>query len=77
MKFFFCRTRPASPIQFTFDDKLVDDTPGKLSSNKLTVDNLTVDWLRNRLSELEASFKTAQSNRMAYQASLENNADAK
>ncbi|XP_012268401.1 tyrosine-protein kinase Fer isoform X3 [Athalia rosae] len=54
------RTRPASPMRFTFEENLVDDTSGKLLPNKLTVDNLTIDWLRCRLTELEASLKTTQ-----------------
>ncbi|XP_077276596.1 tyrosine-protein kinase Fer isoform X3 [Temnothorax americanus] len=69
-------TRPASPIRFTFDENLVDDTSGKLSPNKLTVDNLTIDWLRSRLTELEASLKTTQ-NRQSPQFSQENNGDSR
>ncbi|XP_043474605.1 tyrosine-protein kinase Fer [Leptopilina heterotoma] len=70
------RTRPASPIRFTFDENLVEDTSGKLLPNKLTVDNLTIDWLRNRLSELEVSLKTTQHSRQTSQ-SLDNNCDSK
>lgn len=69
-------TRPASPIRFTFDENLVEDTSGKLLPNKLTVDNLTIDWLRNRLSELEVSLKTTQHSRQTSQ-SLDNNCDSK
>ncbi|XP_015590030.1 tyrosine-protein kinase Fer isoform X2 [Cephus cinctus] len=68
------RTRQASPIRFVFDENLVDDTSGKLLPNKLTVDNLTIDWLRSRLTELESSLKTTQQNR---QASQESNSDSK
>ncbi|XP_028046995.1 tyrosine-protein kinase Fer isoform X2 [Monomorium pharaonis] len=71
------KTRPASPIRFTFDENLVDDTSGKLKSNKLTVDNLTIDWLRSRLSELEASLKTTQQNRQSPQFPQENNSDSR
>ena len=71
------RTRPASPIRFTFDENLVDDTSGKLLPNKLTVDNLTIDWLRNRLTELEASLKTTQLNRQASQSSADLGCDTK
>ncbi|XP_033224722.1 tyrosine-protein kinase Fer isoform X3 [Belonocnema kinseyi] len=70
------RTRPASPIRFTFDENLVEDTSGKLQPNKLTVDNLTIDWLRNRLSELEASLKTTQQSRQTSQ-SMDINCDSK
>ncbi|XP_008203475.1 tyrosine-protein kinase Fer isoform X2 [Nasonia vitripennis] len=71
------RTRPASPIRFIFDENLVDDTSGKLLPNKLTVDNLTIDWLRNRLTELETSLKTTQSSRQTAQPNTENNCDTK
>lgn len=71
------RTRPASPLRFTFDDNLVDDTSGKLLPNKLTVDNLTIDWLRSRLNELETSLKTTQLSRQTSQQAQENNADTK
>lgn len=45
-----------------FDQTLIEDkdTLGKLQPNTLTVDNLTVDWLRNRLTELETSVKDCQ-----------------
>lgn len=71
------KTRPASPIRFTFDENLVDDTSGKLTPNKLTVDNLTIDWLRSRLTELEASLKTTQQNRQSPQFLQENNGDSR
>ncbi|EZA48284.1 tyrosine-protein kinase Fer isoform X2 [Ooceraea biroi] len=71
------KTRPASPIRFTFDENLVDDTSGKLSPNKLTVDNLTIDWLRGRLTELETSLKTTQQNRQSPQFPQENNSDSR
>ncbi|XP_020291800.1 tyrosine-protein kinase Fer isoform X1 [Pseudomyrmex gracilis] len=71
------KTRPASPIRFTFDENLVDDTSGKLSPNKLTVDNLTIDWLRSRLTELETALKLTQQNRQTPQLSQENNSDSR
>ncbi|XP_006617473.1 tyrosine-protein kinase Fer isoform X3 [Apis dorsata] len=71
------RTRPASPIRFIFDENLVDDTSGKLLPNKLTVDNLTIDWLRNRLTELENSLKATQQSRQNPQYPSENNSDSK
>jgi len=55
----------------------VDDTSGKLLPNKLTVDNLTIDWLRSRLTELETSLKTTQQNRQSPQFSQENNSDSR
>uniref|UniRef100_A0A6B2EHM0 Tyrosine-protein kinase n=1 Tax=Phlebotomus kandelakii TaxID=1109342 RepID=A0A6B2EHM0_9DIPT len=54
------KTSPANPIVFQFDEKLIEDTPGKLQPNTLTVDNLTVDWLRSRLSDLENTVKDTQ-----------------
>ncbi|XP_063987562.1 tyrosine-protein kinase Fer isoform X2 [Diachasmimorpha longicaudata] len=68
------RTRPASPLGLLFDENLVDNTSGKLLPNKLTVDNLTIDWLRSRLSELESSLKGVQLFRQSIQ-STENNSD--
>ncbi|XP_015113132.1 tyrosine-protein kinase Fer isoform X2 [Diachasma alloeum] len=68
------RTRPASPLRLSFDENLVDNTSGKLLPNKLTVDNLTIDWLRGRLTELESSLKAAQQNRQSIQPT-ENNSD--
>jgi tyrosine-protein kinase Fer len=55
----------------------VDDTSGKLLPNKLTVDNLTIDWLRNRLTELETSLKVTQLSRQTTQSNTENNCDTK
>ncbi|XP_037909618.1 tyrosine-protein kinase Fer isoform X1 [Hermetia illucens] len=54
------KTSPATPIQFQFDETLLEDIPGKLQSNTLTVDNLTVDWLRTRLNDLEIAIKDCQ-----------------
>ncbi|XP_055847806.1 tyrosine-protein kinase Fer isoform X2 [Episyrphus balteatus] len=54
------KTSPNSPIVFQFDETLIEDIPGKLQSNTLTVDNLTVDWLRSRLNDLEGSVKECQ-----------------
>lgn len=56
------RTSPPAPIVFQFDQSLIEDkdTLGKLQPNTLTVDNLTIDWLRNRLTELETTVKECQ-----------------
>ncbi|XP_050320989.1 tyrosine-protein kinase Fer isoform X5 [Bactrocera neohumeralis] len=54
------KTSPTTPLVFQFDDALIEDIPGKLQSNTLTVDNLTVDWLRSRLIDLEMSVKDCQ-----------------
>uniref|UniRef100_A0A1L8DLX7 Tyrosine-protein kinase n=1 Tax=Nyssomyia neivai TaxID=330878 RepID=A0A1L8DLX7_9DIPT len=58
------KTSPANPIIFQFDETLHDDKLGKLQPNTLTVDNLTVDWLRSRLSDLENSAKETQEKQM-------------
>lgn len=52
------RTSPSAPITFQFDQSLIEDTLGnKLQPNALLVDNLTVDWLRGRLADLETALK--------------------
>jgi tyrosine-protein kinase Fer len=50
----------ASPIVFRFDDSLISDNVGKLLPNQLAVDNLTIDWLKQKMSELEQSTKECQ-----------------
>lgn len=54
------KSPPSTPISFNFDESLVEDTSGKLQPNQLTVDNLTVEWLKDKLTELE---QTLQDNR--------------
>lgn len=44
-------------VTFLFDPSLVEDTSGKLQVNQLTVDNLTVEWLKNKLLDLENSIQ--------------------
>lgn len=63
MFFFIFRTSPAAPVIFQFDQSLIEDKDSlgnKLQPNSLTVDNLTVDWLRLRLTEFESSIKECQ-----------------
>ena len=57
------RTTPTELIKFTFDESLVEDSAGKLLPNQLTVDNLTVEWLRTKLSDLEAGIRENQEKR--------------
>lgn len=52
-------------MKFAFDESLVEESPGKLLPNQLTVDNLTVEWLRTKLSDLENSIKENQEKRNA------------
>lgn len=62
----FCsyfRTIPNDSVKFSFDESLVEESAGKLLPNQLTVDNLTVEWLRNKLTELETSIKENQEKR--------------
>ncbi|XP_064538837.1 tyrosine-protein kinase Fer isoform X3 [Drosophila montana] len=54
------KTSPTTPLLFQFDETLIEDIPGKLTASTLTVDNLTVDWLRTRLLELESAVKECQ-----------------
>ncbi|XP_041762468.1 tyrosine-protein kinase Fer-like isoform X3 [Anopheles merus] len=54
------KTSPTPPVIFQFDESLVEDSLGKLQANTLTVDNLTVDWLRGRQTELEGTIKDLQ-----------------
>ncbi|KAJ8979931.1 hypothetical protein NQ317_003673 [Molorchus minor] len=54
---------PTEPVKFTFDENLVEDSAGKLLPNQLTVDNLTVEWLRTKLSDLETGIKENQEKR--------------
>ncbi|XP_030243710.1 tyrosine-protein kinase Fer isoform X2 [Drosophila navojoa] len=54
------KTSPTTPLLFQFDETLIEDIPGKLTASTLTVDNLTVDWLRTRQLELEAAVKDCQ-----------------
>ncbi|KAJ8915238.1 hypothetical protein NQ315_015461, partial [Exocentrus adspersus] len=60
------RTTPPDPVKFTFDESLVEDSAGKLLPNQLTVDNLTVEWLRTKLNDLEASIKEIQEKKSVF-----------
>lgn len=63
----FCRSPPSTPITFTFDESLVEDTSGKLQPNQLTVDNLTVEWLKEKLTELESALQDNREKQTALQ----------
>ncbi|XP_017777355.1 PREDICTED: tyrosine-protein kinase Fer isoform X2 [Nicrophorus vespilloides] len=63
------KTTPTEPVKFMFDESLVEDSAGKLLPNQLTVDNLTVEWLRNKLSDLEGGIKENQEKRTNLQSS--------
>lgn len=58
------RTVPAEQVKFTFDESLVEDSAGKLLPNQLTVDNLTIECLRNKLADLETNIKENQEKRL-------------
>ncbi|XP_024085971.1 tyrosine-protein kinase Fer isoform X2 [Cimex lectularius] len=45
---------------FSFDNSLVEDTSGKLFANTLAVDNLTVEWVRGKLNEVEPRLRECQ-----------------
>ncbi|KAL1132442.1 hypothetical protein AAG570_010397 [Ranatra chinensis] len=53
-------TSPPELVDFSFDNSLVEDTSGKLLANTLAVDNLTVEWVRGKLSETEPKLKECQ-----------------
>lgn len=71
----FCcsRVSPTNTTSFIFDDSLIQDTPGKLQPNQLTVDNLTIDWLRSRLTELDVKIKEEQEKMLELGESILNN----
>ncbi|KOB67757.1 Tyrosine-protein kinase Fps85D, partial [Operophtera brumata] len=56
-----------TPMTFTFDESLVEDTSGKLQPNQLTVDNLTVEWLKEKLTELETTLQDNREKQTALQ----------
>lgn len=59
----YYRTTPTEPVKFIFDESLVEDSAGKLLPNHLAVDNLTIEWLRTKLSDLETSIRENQEKR--------------
>ncbi|KAG6441774.1 tyrosine-protein kinase Fer isoform X2 [Manduca sexta] len=61
------KTPPSTPVLFTFDESLVEDTSGKLQPNQLTVDNLTVEWLKEKLTELESTLQDNREKQTALQ----------
>ncbi|XP_059053619.1 tyrosine-protein kinase Fer isoform X1 [Achroia grisella] len=61
------KSPPSTPIVFTFDESLVEDTSGKLQPNQLTVDNLTVEWLKEKLTELEGILQDNREKQTALQ----------
>jgi molybdopterin-biosynthesis enzyme MoeA-like protein len=71
----YFRTTPALQVLFTFDNSLVEDTSGKLLPSQLTVDNLTIEWLRAKLAELESNVKEVQEKQASHcsHADLANN----
>lgn len=61
------KSPPSTPVIFTFDQSLVEDTSGKLQPNQLTVDNLTVEWLKDKLTELESTLQDNREKQTALQ----------
>lgn len=55
----------------------MEDSAGKLLPNQLTVDNLTVEWLRTKLTDLEASIKENQEKRNALISNHDNLSNGK
>ncbi|KAL0271074.1 UNVERIFIED_CONTAM: hypothetical protein PYX00_008292 [Menopon gallinae] len=67
---------PPSSISFTFDESLLQETPGRLQPNQLTVDNLTVDWLKSKLNDLDAKIKDEQERMLELGESILSNGKA-
>ncbi|KAK9885005.1 hypothetical protein WA026_009234 [Henosepilachna vigintioctopunctata] len=62
------KTSPTEKLDFVFDASLTEDSAVKFLPNQLTVDNLTIDWLRNKMGDLESSIAESEEKR----TSLEN-----
>ncbi|XP_065349663.1 tyrosine-protein kinase Fer isoform X2 [Cloeon dipterum] len=54
------KTIPKAQQKFLFDESLTEDSSGKLQPNVIAVDNLTLDWLKTKISELENDQKEVQ-----------------
>jgi len=54
------RTIPKAQQKFLFDETLTEDSSGKLQPNVIAVDNLTLDWLKSKIVELENEQKDLQ-----------------
>lgn len=66
-----CFRTERNGVDIAFDDALVQgDTSGHLQANQLAVDNLTMDWVRSKTTELENRLKECQD-------TLETSADSK
>nr|XP_018904229.1 PREDICTED: tyrosine-protein kinase Fer isoform X2 [Bemisia tabaci] len=50
------------PVDFSFDLSLVEESSGRLQANQLAVDNLTIEWVKNKLSALETKHKECLDN---------------
>lgn len=59
------------PVIFRFDDNPNEENFGKLQPNQLTIDNLTIDSLRQRIVDLEQQIKECQEKQQ--KISTENN----
>lgn len=60
------KTSPTEAVKFNFDESLTEENAGKLLPNQLTVDNLTVEWLRTKLSDLETNIKDIQEKKSTF-----------
>ncbi|KAK6617552.1 hypothetical protein RUM44_005140 [Polyplax serrata] len=58
---------------FLFDESLIAETPGKLLPNQLVVDNLTNEWLKSKLNELDGKIKEEQEKMLKLGECLLNN----
>lgn len=68
-----CFRTERNDVEISFDDALVQgDTSGHLQANQLAVDNLTMDWVRNKMTELETRLKECQD---AIETSVDNKSE--
>lgn len=58
----FFRNVLPEPVDFSFDLSLVEESSGRLQANQLAVDNLTIEWVKNKLSALETKHKECLDN---------------
>ncbi|XP_077296882.1 tyrosine-protein kinase Fer isoform X1 [Arctopsyche grandis] len=62
------KNSPCDVITFSFEPSLVEDTSGNLKVNQLTVDNLTVEWLKNKLTDLETNLQENKEKQSSFQS---------
>lgn len=65
----FLENYKSLPVIFRFDDNpMNNDNVSKLQPNQLAVDNLTIEWLKQKLTDLEQSIKECQDGQQKFQS---------